>query len=43
VLAETAARGQLATFLVDYLSGRGSTVEEAATMLGIRYFRSVYT
>ncbi|TMR96604.1 MerR family transcriptional regulator [Nonomuraea basaltis] len=37
VLVETAARGQLATFLVDYLSGRGSTVEEAATMLGIRY------
>lgn len=37
VLAETTARGQLATFLVDYLSGRGSPVEEAATMLGIRY------
>ncbi|MFI7705154.1 MerR family transcriptional regulator [Nonomuraea sp. NPDC049480] len=37
VLAETAARGQLATFLVDYLSGRGSTVEETATVLGIRY------
>ncbi|MGW0201595.1 MerR family transcriptional regulator, partial [Nonomuraea sp. NPDC003201] len=37
VLAETAARGELATFLVDYLSGRGSTVEETATMLGIRY------
>ncbi|WP_344492851.1 MerR family transcriptional regulator [Nonomuraea monospora] len=34
VLAETAARGELATFLVDYLSGRGSTVEE---LLGIRY------
>ncbi|MEV4116661.1 MerR family transcriptional regulator [Nonomuraea sp. NPDC049695] len=37
VLAETAARGELATFLVDYLSGRGSTVEETATILGIRY------
>ncbi|TYB51243.1 MerR family transcriptional regulator [Nonomuraea sp. PA05] len=37
VLAETAARGELATFLVDYLSGRGSTVEETATLLGIRY------
>ncbi|MEU6716403.1 MerR family transcriptional regulator [Nonomuraea sp. NPDC046802] len=37
VLAETATRGQLATFLVDYLSGRGSTVEETATILGIRY------
>lgn len=37
VLAETAARGRLATFLVDYLSGRGSAVEDAATMLGIRY------
>ncbi|WP_246080145.1 MerR family transcriptional regulator [Nonomuraea mesophila] len=35
VLTETAARGELATFLVDYLSGRGSTVEE--TLLGIRY------
>ncbi|WP_460343324.1 MerR family transcriptional regulator [Actinoallomurus acanthiterrae] len=37
VLADTAARGRLATFLVDYLSGRGSPVEESATMLGIRY------
>ncbi|WP_308169677.1 MerR family transcriptional regulator [Acrocarpospora catenulata] len=37
VLAETAARGQLATFLVDYLAGRGSPVEMSATMLGIRY------
>ncbi|MGN9839727.1 MerR family transcriptional regulator [Nonomuraea sp. H19] len=37
VLAETAAREQLATFLVDYLSGRGSTVEQTATILGIRY------
>lgn len=37
VLAETAARGQLAAFLVDYLTGRGSPVGEPATMLGIRY------
>lgn len=37
VLAETAARGQLATFLVDYLSGRGSAVDDAAATLGIRY------
>ncbi|GAA5047119.1 protein phosphatase [Thermocatellispora tengchongensis] len=37
VLAETAARGELATFLVDYLSGRGSTVDEATATLGIRY------
>ncbi|WP_043626901.1 MerR family transcriptional regulator [Nonomuraea candida] len=37
VLAETAARGELATFLVDYLSGRGSTVQETATALGVRY------
>ena len=37
VLAETAARGQLATFLVDYLMGRGSSMEDSATMLGIRY------
>jgi serine/threonine protein phosphatase PrpC len=33
VLAETADRGRLATFLVDYLSGRGS----AMGALGIRY------
>jgi PPM family protein phosphatase len=37
VLAQTAARGRLATFLVDYLSGRGSHVEDAGTVLGIRY------
>ncbi|MDT0344538.1 MerR family transcriptional regulator [Streptomyces litchfieldiae] len=37
VLAETAARGQLATFLVDYLTGRGSSVEEPPSTLGIRY------
>ncbi|MEV4186876.1 MerR family transcriptional regulator [Streptosporangium canum] len=36
-LAETAARGRLATFLVDYLMGRGSSVDDSATMLGIRY------
>jgi serine/threonine protein phosphatase PrpC len=33
VLAETAERGRLATFLVDYLSGRGSTMGT----LGLRY------
>ncbi|WVK88036.1 MerR family transcriptional regulator [Dactylosporangium sp. AC04546] len=33
VLAETAARGHLATFLVDHLSGRGT----AMSPLGIRY------
>ncbi|MEU7856049.1 MerR family transcriptional regulator [Nonomuraea sp. NPDC049141] len=37
VMAETAVREQLATFLVDYLSGRGSAVEDAQTMTGIRY------
>ncbi|GAA1709354.1 MerR family transcriptional regulator [Nonomuraea bangladeshensis] len=37
VLADTAARGELATFLVDYLSGRGSTVDETASLLGLRY------
>ncbi|MEV0149977.1 MULTISPECIES: MerR family transcriptional regulator [unclassified Nonomuraea] len=37
VLAETAARGRLATFLVDYLTGRGSSVDDSATVLGIRY------
>jgi serine/threonine protein phosphatase PrpC len=36
VLAETADRGRLATFLVDYLSGRGSAMGETTT-LGIRY------
>jgi serine/threonine protein phosphatase PrpC len=33
VVADTAARGRLATFLVDHLSGRGSTMET----WGIRY------
>ncbi|MFC7216780.1 MerR family transcriptional regulator [Streptomyces polyrhachis] len=42
VRAETAARGQLATFLVDYLTGRGSSMAgtphgPAAPALGIRY------
>lgn len=37
VMADTAVREQLATFLVDYLSGRGSAVEDAHAMTGIRY------
>jgi protein phosphatase len=37
VLAETAARGRLADFLIDFLAGKGSAVEEPATVLGIRY------
>nr|WP_240929565.1 MerR family transcriptional regulator [Streptomyces coryli] len=37
VLAETAARGELATFLVDYLRGRGSSIAEPAVVLGMRY------
>lgn len=37
VLAETTARGQLATFLVDHLSGRGNTMDQNVSMLGIRY------
>jgi len=37
VVADTAVREQLATFLVDYLSGRGSAVEDARSMAGIRY------
>ncbi|WP_248958430.1 PP2C family protein-serine/threonine phosphatase [Sphaerisporangium perillae] len=37
VVADTAVREQLATFLVDYLSGRGSAVEDAETLIGIRY------
>ncbi|MCW2878250.1 MAG: hypothetical protein JWQ95_2350 [Sphaerisporangium sp.] len=37
VMADTVVREQLATFLVDYLSGRGSAVEDAQTMIGIRY------
>jgi PPM family protein phosphatase len=37
VMADTAVREQLATFLVDYLSGRGGAVEDAETMIGIRY------
>jgi serine/threonine protein phosphatase PrpC len=37
VVAETASRGQLATFLVDYLMGRGSTMTSTGSTLGIRY------
>ncbi|MEN3537829.1 MerR family transcriptional regulator [Microbispora sp. ZYX-F-249] len=37
VTAETAARGRLAAFLVDHLSGRGGTVEDTTATLGIRY------
>lgn len=37
VLAQTADRGRLATFLVDYLKGRGSTVSDAGAAIGIRY------
>ena len=37
VVAETAGRGQLATFLVDYLNGTGGAVTDAAATLGIRY------
>jgi serine/threonine protein phosphatase PrpC len=36
VLAETAERGRLAAFLVDHLSGRGSTMDDDTT-LRIRY------
>ncbi|GAA4093754.1 MerR family transcriptional regulator [Nonomuraea soli] len=35
--AETASRGRLASFLVDYLTGKGSSVDDRAAMLGIRY------
>ncbi|GAA1751513.1 MerR family transcriptional regulator [Luedemannella helvata] len=37
VVAETAARGQLASFLVDYLSGKGSSMSDTTPTLGIRY------
>jgi serine/threonine protein phosphatase PrpC len=37
VLAETAGRERLATFLVDYLSGKGSPVSDVPTNLAIRY------
>lgn len=37
IVAETAAREQLATFLVDYLSGKGATMSNAHPTLGIRY------
>lgn len=37
VQAETAARGRLATFLVDYLNGSGTPVDSAPALLGVRY------
>ncbi|MCW2639484.1 MAG: hypothetical protein JWP76_1790 [Dactylosporangium sp.] len=37
VVADTATRQQLATFLVDYLSGKGTAMSDAHTTLGIRY------
>jgi protein phosphatase len=37
VVAETANRGQLATFLIDYLMGRGSAMNNTGATLGIRY------
>jgi protein phosphatase len=37
VVAETASREQLATFLVGYLRGRGSAMTNAGVTLGIRY------
>jgi PPM family protein phosphatase len=37
IVAETASRGQLATFLVDYLTGKGSAMANVDTKLGIRY------
>jgi protein phosphatase len=37
VVAETASREQLATFLVDYLTGRGSAMTDAGAALGIRF------
>ena len=37
VRAETAMRQELAAFLVDYLSGRATTMSDARTSLGIRF------
>ncbi|GAB7052610.1 MerR family transcriptional regulator [Catenuloplanes indicus] len=37
IAREAQAREQLATFLVDYLSGRGSPMSDRSTELGIRY------
>ncbi|MQY14901.1 hypothetical protein SRB5_50770 [Streptomyces sp. RB5] len=37
VLAETAARGRLAGFLVDSLTGSGSALDTSGPVLGIRY------
>jgi PPM family protein phosphatase len=37
VTAETSGRAQLASFLVDYLSGRGTTMTQAVGTLGVRF------
>jgi len=37
VVAETSSRERLATFLVDYLEGRGSAMVDTGATLGIRY------
>lgn len=37
VVAETAERERLATFLVDYLAGKGSAVDDTGITFGIRY------
>lgn len=37
VVAETASRGRLATFLIDYLTGRGDAMTDTGAVLGIRY------
>lgn len=37
VVAETAERERLATFLVDYLAGKGSAVDDTGVTFGIRY------
>lgn len=37
ILAEAAARDRLATFLADYLSGRGTAMSDTQSALGIRY------
>jgi serine/threonine protein phosphatase PrpC len=37
VTADTAARARLATFLVEYLSGRGTTMSDTNPTLGIRH------
>src|SRR5687768_10440398 len=37
VVAETAGRGRLASFLIDHLRGRGSAMTDSGLTLGIRY------